>query len=244
MSKHIAICGTAESTVGDAPYDDPEWEIWASLNGMLHVKRVDVLFEMHEMALLSDVDRQLLAASDKPIFMREEHAEFKNSVAYPFDSIAGYFGSVNLWTSSIAYMLALALSKRRGLAKLGKIGLWGIDVVAEGEYAHQRWALEYLIGWGRAKGVDIYVPPQSSLCKADYIYGLAQGGSPNRKAQGIDVEFLAAQIGRLEAEKQRIAQQMQLLANKNSGVDGAIAQCQTLVDYVRHYERGGTLVKK
>ena len=45
--RKIAVCGSAASSVGFAPYDDPSWEIWSCSPANKGAPRVDVWFELH-----------------------------------------------------------------------------------------------------------------------------------------------------------------------------------------------------
>jgi len=98
-----------------------------------------------------------------PIYMLEKHDDIPMSVRYPIEEITELVGKATgretpYLESSIAYMLAQAV-----LEKVGRVGIWGVDLHCESEYAYQRPNLEYLIGLARGKGVKVYIPPQSAL---------------------------------------------------------------------------------
>ncbi len=94
--------------------------------------------------------------------MLDPQQDIPLSVRYPIEDVTALIGKTALGTpyleSSIAYMLALAIHER-----VDRVGIWGVDLHCESEYAYQRPNLEYLIGLGRGLGMKIYVPPQSAL---------------------------------------------------------------------------------
>ena len=44
-----------------------------------------------------------------------------------------------------------------------KIGIWGVDMRGDNEYAHQRPCCEYWIRAAQDRGIDLYVHPTSAL---------------------------------------------------------------------------------
>ena len=50
-SKPLKICilGTAPTSSGDAPFNDPEWEIWGCSCGPMETPRVTRWFEVHDL---------------------------------------------------------------------------------------------------------------------------------------------------------------------------------------------------
>lgn len=104
-----------------------------------------------------------LRMSKVPIYMLEQHDDIPQCVRYPVEEITKLVGTATskktpYLESSIAYMLALAIYE-----KVDRVGIWGVDLHCESEYAYQRPNLEYLIGLARGKGVKVFIPPQSTL---------------------------------------------------------------------------------
>jgi hypothetical protein len=234
----IAIVGTAESSVHLAPFDDRSWTIWG-LSGRSSLKRADLVFEMHEPALWGPGEIAALKKNEAPIVMREKHPQIENSRAYPFEAVESFFaqfGKADLWTSTIAYMLAMAVAE---LDRDGTIGIFGVDMLLDSEYGYQRPTLEYLIGIGRARGVEIVVPDQSALLKSRIVYGLAGAMTP--KAVGITEGFLKQRLAGLQGEKDKAETELTLLKAKINTLHGAMQDCESLIAYVRHFERGGPL---
>ena len=174
MPRQIAIVGLSTSTHEDAPWGDDEWEIlglpWDSMWEL-----IDVHFEMHPLELLKEpkayrpdgyFDR---LRSLKNLYMQQEYDEIPNAKAYPLarvkDKCSDYFNS------SISYLLAYAIWK-----EASKIGIWGVDMANitathpddpsfKTEFEYQRPNMEYLIGYARGLGIEVYIPEKSPLCK-------------------------------------------------------------------------------
>jgi hypothetical protein len=99
-----------------------------------------------------------------PVYMLERHEDIPQSVALDMVAITKAVGKTAQGTpyleSSIAYMVAQALLE---LKPGDRVGIWGVDLHCESEYAYQRPNLEYLIGLARGMGIKVYIPPQSAL---------------------------------------------------------------------------------
>lgn len=101
-------------------------------------------------------------------------------------SIVGYF------TSSIAYMLAMAVDE---LGPGDQLKLYGCNMNSVMEYAHQRSGCEYYLGWARAKGIDIWLPDSSPILKC-FLYGKTEQ-SP------MTVELVEERIRKLKESERR-----------------------------------------
>lgn len=63
------------------------------------------------------------------------------------------------------------LKRQRELYPEYMIGLFGIDLVVEEEYFWQKPCAEFWIGLAVGRGIEVFIPPQSALCKQGYRYG-------------------------------------------------------------------------
>ena len=173
MTNGVLILGCASSTIRQSPVRRKNIEIWALVPLMSIHPRVAPLitrwFDLH----LHDTSKRHSAwwewaIENQPMcFFQEAHRELKNSAAYPIEEMESRFG--HYFTSSIAYMLALAMA--RG-AKW--IGLYGIDMACGGEYYYQRACCEYLIGLARGSGIKVEIPKGSALLHSPWLYGYDQ----------------------------------------------------------------------
>jgi len=120
------------------------------------------------------------AVKNQPrVYMAEAHPELKNSVPYPFDEMFARFG--RYFTSSIAYMLALAITQEPEW-----IGLYGVDMASASEYYDQRPCCEYLIGMARGMGIEVDVPEASALLKSPWVYAFDESTAKTPKNRELD----------------------------------------------------------
>lgn len=167
--KGIAILGSHPATVAMAPFDDPEWLIYACSPHNYEKRqlpRFDQWFEVHK--TLADATRaypylRWLETIDKPVWMRDEESLplFPNAKKYPEAEMKAEFGPFN-FTSSIAYIQAMAIKDCERLG-IGHIAMFGIMQASPNEYAYQRPGIQNLI-WETAKRkIHVYAPDVSQL---------------------------------------------------------------------------------
>lgn len=169
--RKVAVLGTAASTRGAAPYDDPAWEIWGIDAKQIEVSRFDRWFELHDIRILAPAWRDHLegiAKSGKPIYMHLPVEGIDGVVQYPTEEIVKKFGPYFL-TSSIAWMMALALYEG-----VDEVGLWGVDMASAEEYREQRAGCRHFIDLARQMGVRVTIPMASDLARqpAPYPFNL------------------------------------------------------------------------
>jgi hypothetical protein len=208
----IAILGTATSSRLLAPFDDPSWEIWACSPANCDLPRIDYFFEIHAMdTTLKEaayVDFVKWCQKHPKIYMQEVRPEFPGSIAYPIKEMVAEFGPY-FWSSSIAYMLALAISKKPAV-----IGLWGIDMSAHDEYAHQRPGCQYYIHEAKRRGIKIAVPHETDIHHPAPMYGYREA-SPGWWKMNTRYKELAGKLNDVDR------QLMQLQRNKAT-LEGAM----------------------
>lgn len=152
----VAIVGLASSTHDAAPWGDPSWEKWGLPWDDKYWARMHRHFEMHDQRLLTSEH-----SKRKPgYFERLGECPFLYTQDnYPFDDVAKSIGQA-YWNSSIGYAMAMAIHEGAT-----EIGIYGVDMEGSDEYAYQRPNMEYLVGIARGKGIKVYIPEQSSICK-------------------------------------------------------------------------------
>jgi hypothetical protein len=186
---NVAIVGFASSTRDQAPFGDKDWEIWTLNDLGRQLPRWTRLFDTHskEHLIGGKWDREGKVVHGKehwtymsacpppgdskfnPIFMLQHYDEIPASVALPVDEMAKQLytiGQGKYFTCGPAYMMAMAICEG-----YKAISLFGIDLLLEKEYNYERPCMEHLIGIAVGKGIDVYIPRQSALCKAGYVYG-------------------------------------------------------------------------
>jgi len=189
----IAIVGMAGSSAKEANGQPENVEIWGSgTSYAVLTKKPTRWFETHSPAAwrgpgaslragLRDPGRYgWLQRADFPIYMLEKYDDVPTSIPYPAEDMANetfpwwwvhYQGENERWelepylTSGPAWALAMAVHERPD-----EIRIFGIDMVGDGEYAHQRACLELYIGQARGMGIKVTIPAVSPLGK-DPLYG-------------------------------------------------------------------------
>lgn len=176
--KKIAIVGTSPTSYLDAPYKDPDWEIWTLAANLTRVPRFDLFFEIHQYQALLEVkvDPTYLAGVKKigeRLVLGEPWPDCPEAKIYPKEKIRAEFG--NYLNSSIALMIAYALQEGAT-----SIGLWGVDMAAGSEeYGYQKGCCEYLLGIAKGRGVEVIIAKESPLLRGTRIYGLDSDGFSN-----------------------------------------------------------------
>lgn len=136
-----------------------------------YAARASKLFEMHDRGLL-EMPESLRSAdywdrlreAHQPIYMQQQWGDIPNAVRYPLEEVQetvfkgfprGAWDDQKDWyNSSPAYMIALAIHEGATT-----IGLYGIDVRDDSEYAYESPCLEYLIGLAVGRGIEVVIPP-------------------------------------------------------------------------------------
>lgn len=174
----IAILGSHPQTVMTAPFDKPDWLIYACSPHNVEQRtlpRWDQWFEVHNpvqdktrsyhyLRGLEEQARAKQARGETPVvWMRDKAAlpHFPGAQPYPEKEIKAIF-SPFMFTSSIAFILAKAIvdCERSGIRQLG---LWGILQASEQEYAYQRPGTQYFIWEATRRGIKVLAAPESKL---------------------------------------------------------------------------------
>ena len=174
--KKVALIGYTP-TRGQAPYDNPEFEIWG-LNDLYKfksdqdVKRWDRWFEIHDTKQdYTHLGRQPWAKLFEdfkkmgcPVYLQQKHPDIPNSIAYPIEEAVKQFGYY--FTNTVSYMIALAI-----MEKFEEIHVYGIDMAVDSEYNYERPSCEYFLGVAIGRGIKVYIPPEADLLKSRFLYG-------------------------------------------------------------------------
>lgn len=231
--KKVAIIGFADSWKL-APWDDPTVEIWSLNEFHKYAPRWDRWFEQHDGETIGITARNLdegeqkrhlewlkAQPAGKPIYMQAEfcNGQFPAAVEYPLKQMIDTFG--RYFTSTIGYMLALAIDEGYEW-----IGLYGVDLASDVEYPGQRPNTEYLVGIARGKGITVEIAKTSALLRSSHLYGYEKPPQDNK--------LLTAMKGhRGNLEKRRD----EAIATLNT-LDGAIQECDNIEKYYAFTARG------
>lgn len=176
MKKKIAIIGTTSSLV-DAPYNDPEWEIWG-LNGAYQaIPRWDRWFDMHGAAVLKKYHEPayftfLKAGGDK-VTLGHKMEELPEARLFPAPELVDKYG--RYFTNTVSWLIAYAIEQLMAQEPSDQkptIGIWGVNMAMDSEYSIQRPSCEYFLGVAEGKGIDVIVPESSEMLKCSFLYGV------------------------------------------------------------------------
>lgn len=224
--KNIAILGTAGSSMGLAPFKDQSWAIWACSPGTYSIcaqNRSDVFFEVHRWMptppgqfgapgtkpWFSPEFHTFLAQHKGPVFMAEVQPSIPTSVRIPFEALTDKYGPY-FWTSSVAYMIAMAIEALAPRAQAGEkvsIGLWGIDMAATEEWAYQRPGCQHFVGVAQALGISIVLPEESDLMRPSTMYGIGELNPRHIRLMARRAEAVANKAA-LQAQIEQASRQM------------------------------------
>jgi hypothetical protein len=216
----ICIVGFAPGRE-NAPYDDDSYEFWG-VNEMYmakEVKRIDVLFELHDYDWIKEGKRhrdhlKWLQEAKIPILMQRHYPDIPNSLPFPRQVLEEKYGAY--FTNTISWEIALAMH-----IGVKEIAIYGVNMATDIEYQSQRPSCEYYIGWARGLGIKVYLPPESDLLKCFYSYGFEDG----------ELSMMSQRLKRMEDEQGSKfsfhAQQVEanlIERSRAEGAKGAFAQ--------------------
>lgn len=173
--RKIAIVGTAPDSVKDAPFHDKSWEIWslgANADVFLSIpnSRFNRWFELHTFTALKLANAlpqhrlDFFKRIGNTLTIGHDNCELPEAVMYPKDAVIADIGR-EYFTSSIAWLIALAIHE-----KVDVIGLWGVNMIGDGEYSHQRACCEFLLGVAQGRGIKVELSQRSPLLRAERMY--------------------------------------------------------------------------
>jgi hypothetical protein len=227
--KGIAILGTSATSMALAPFKNQDWAIWACSPGAYPIcaqNRSDVWFEPHRWMptapgqfgapgtkpWFSPEFHTFLAQHKGPVFMSEVQATIPSSVLIPYQQLIEKYGPY-FWTSTIAYMIAMAIDVLQPRAAAGEevmIGLYGVDMSATEEWAYQRPACQHFIGLAMSLGIHVLLPKESDLMRPPTMYGIGEHNPRHIRLLARKVEA-EAQLANLVGQHDNIIKQTMML---------------------------------
>lgn len=219
--RRIAIIGSAGSTRQDAPWNKPDWEKWGLSPDPLF-NELDCIFEVHDLSEvkpeISGAIKQMRHGAQRLIYRDPSVGLLspESSYQYPLKDIVKLFNREYL-TSSIAYMLALAIKQEPD-----EIGIWGVDMATEDEYGIQRPCAHYYLGFAQGKGIKLTIPENSALLKAGATYGKKPA---EKQEHPISEDFLDKRLA--EYRKQSVL------------ISGAMQELSLIKEFMKLHDRGG-----
>jgi hypothetical protein len=260
-SSRVAIVGFATETMGAAPFEDPNTEIWILNMLHAHVPRWDRLFELHDRATIEAESAEekrgtnhlaaLQAERTRPLYMVEPHADIPMSRRMPVEALKAFLGSqceklerTPYYTSTFAFMIATAVmgivARRRQphVPEPGEvIHIAGVEMLNGEEYAYQRSCAEFWCGVVLGHGIELVIPARSALLESDGLYGYARPES---------LELLVRMRAYYEdLKKKSLAKRDEAAARRNQAMsdyqtyDGAAQGLDKVLSHLTYLIRGG-----
>lgn len=167
----VAIVGSAWTSGPWAPWG--EIEVWGM--NKLHdvpwyeVDGVSRWFNIHDESTFTKEHWEWLKEDHSfPIYMCQKFDEIPNGIRYPLQEIQHdllgdfYRGKEKvekLFSSTMCYQIALALYED----EVDRIELFGLELLGESEYAHQREAMAFWLGQANGMGIEVWMPEECAI---------------------------------------------------------------------------------
>lgn len=226
----VIIVGSAEPTLSMTPWNDTSFDIWAL--AWRNVPRADAYFDMHSIGphrrRIQENYHERLAGFLCPVYVQDPLSDVPNSIKYPYDDIVNFlvdgddYRIGEYFCSSISYMLAMAMW--RGYKE---VHIYGVNLIDDEEYVHQRPNLEYLIGLARGRGMRVFIPEGSALLRSPRIYGYDE----SHQKQVVTEDFLKQRINTYQDEHHQSLAKAYL-------ADGAAQEARQILQILRASHRG------
>lgn len=214
----IAILGTAPSSRGLAPFNDPTWKIWACSAGNMNAcPRVDAWFEIHANLLWPEHESfgkpyiEWLNKQTFPVYM-QDNSLVPRATPLPKDELVAEFGRY-FFTSSFAWMMAFAIK-----SGANEIGLWGVDMASRDEYILQRSGGHYFIQEARRRGIKVTLPMESDLLQPPPLYGFDDSTRFLRKIM-VRKKELTDRLGGMRQQRDQLSNSIIYLEGALEDID-------------------------
>ena len=186
----VALVGFAENC-NEAAYSlSDNIEMWSVNHAYAYgFPRLDRVIDIHNIKHIKDPNyynaefgREYLDWLEQPhpfsIYMQEYFPEYPASKRYPIDEAVQLAGGKQHLTSSLPYMVALAMLE----GNIGRLEWYGFNM--ETEWKYQRPDAYYWKGRAEEAGIEVYIPPESKLFPKTLLYGY-EGSSmiPRQRAE-------------------------------------------------------------
>ena len=260
--RSLAIVGSHPDTRENAPYDDPDYEIWLYNEAPQKTDvytRWDSLLQIHKENVYASPSNwvnkehwtwlQQDHGPDKRIFMQDVDPRVPNSVKYPLEEILALVPFKYLRSSPA---LALALAIHLGYKR---IEVYGSDLSSNTEYKYQAANYMYWIGYAHGRGVDlemrcwaeefdqpIYGYEGELQIPADFWENSYKNASTNWRISDKGYQKLGNRIDKalLEIEIDKIAELIPIyedVAIKAGEMYGTMKECEHYMNRTDHISR-------
>jgi hypothetical protein len=195
MGRKIALVGTCPS--GQLALQLPEdWECWVCSPGNQTFPRIDLWFELHgDLDFPGEDWRPYIDWLNTQDFPQIVHRTdiFPRARPFPIEDMVREFTDY-FFTSQPALMFAYAIAQQPEA-----IGLFGLDMQANSEYAHQKPPMLHFAWLAKERGIQVLCPDESEALIPMPIYGYNLNSPIGRKLRVRSME-LRNEIAKLDAQ--------------------------------------------
>lgn len=188
--RKIAIVGSAATTRSQSPFGDPSWEIWCCGGDTSRsTPRFDRWYETHSLEILLDeTDADFMPYQPKHVELMIEHgdktwlmqpsARAPLASRLPWQEILDWCDASMFLTSTPAWMIAHAMFEGFKESQPARtldhmtIGLWGVEMCSDGEYAYQKPGVMHFMNMASLFGAHVVAPEGTSLASKPLPYPL------------------------------------------------------------------------
>ena len=233
----VAIVGFA-GTRDQAPFNDPEFEVWTVNNLHNFVPRQDRIFQIHQRwewqpapgqpdhhGVTGEHHIKYLQTCGIPVYGVDTYPDIPTSVRYPLEAIIEEFGVPRTGrdngkdaylTNSISFMIALAIYEGFKV-----IEIYGVDMAVGTEYNEQRPSCEYYLGIAKGRRIEVKIPASADLLKSRFIYGFEKEKIAAWKHK---VQKTIVEMRKRKADSDNIIRQQQSVSDKYEGAITAVTE--------------------
>jgi hypothetical protein len=200
----LAIVGTGTETRDDAPWDDPEFDIWVFNEAAQSewCKRWDACFQMHRPEIYSGHNTKnhghwgwLQEKRGKPIYMQAFDERVPDCKIFPLQDAISLAGGLRYLTATVCDALALARLKA-----YEQVDLYGIEL-SMSEYQYHAECYRFWIGLLMGAGVKV------NLYSGAYLFDALLYGYEGNFALGAD--YFAGRVHENDSGWQRAEKRLQ-----------------------------------
>lgn len=184
--RKVALVGFTISR-DDAPWGDPEWEVWSCNNLWRFLKPEQVPtrhFDLHDLDTINADPEHVkwLESGTAPCMVLNPQPNWPSATPFPGRELVEFWrargvAGYRYFTNTISWMIAYTIAQLlEGGDEPGEIALYGIDMAVGTEFSAQRPSCEYWLGMAEGMGLTVTVARRADLLKSAYLYGLDEDG--------------------------------------------------------------------
>ena len=155
LGDQVCIVGGSSGRDNARLYAAPGWNVWCVARIYDQVPYATLVFEMHQNSNHWGPSTHT-AYRDNKLILQASNPQFPNASILPIREIVEEFGTG--FTSSFSWLIAYAIHRRTKT-----LSLCGVNMSHSSEIETQRPGLFYILGYARAKGVNIILPHTAHL---------------------------------------------------------------------------------